>query len=857
MTSLIISDLQRLSFEQLREKVKADPIFHQSLVDTLNQQSDDWVIKNYTLASKAVRLLSDETSQIQSFLTAMKTAQIFAKNPIAADQKLRKETGRLYALYHVKDVYYRKGSSEEGEKLFQEANAQGNDYLVNELLDMGIEVKNLDSLLNDCLSKGMNTTLSTLLNRFPVEDKKKGSLLLEAVKKHNLLAAKILLEQGADIETRTREGGTPLLLAYGDKEMTEFLIDKGADIQAKFSSGHGLFSSGFLSNEYPSFSYTISEALKLKFNHDHLTALECPFVRGDVKFASELAAHFTKEVLEKSISILKIKYPHFPKFDAFIEQMLEGMKQFPGAGQKLLGDKLKKGAYAEVKDLLGIGINADPEEIKKQLGECLLEESIKATTLIQDYEQEKSITHGTSDYLRERSEKLIKNSMLNIRLLLELGAPPEQLSLYNKNFFLELFSNFPSTHKLVQSQGLLFFDNVFAYWRNHPKILASEEYNSRDSTALEIAYLLDDSELAAQIAGFWSREQLESAKKILKSKYPASDAMIEKIEKNIRFIQATVKIQQFWLNYRINKEKKQIKALRSRYEDDPLRELERLKRKPFVHPTLKAYAPEPLSIIFGRAMEIKRLYSETHYVFTHGQSLEISMINQLIKELIKTFYPHQYQPLTSPFRLPGTLQDFQNAEKFLKLHENINDHELRDSLLSVDGDNSRYVTDESALYFTDINASVGSGYIYQFFENIVVNVLSEMHLFDEKTCAVFAKRIAILAKEKAPKSLTGTLYTICIPKKSVQEPSESIVYDSKPFGKPVKQTNSEMIERLENRQLREEYVDDKDGQYRILTAGLSELRGVRSFAINNLSKDTNRHYKNELRSIISDLKKLL
>ena len=66
--------------------------------------------------------------------------------------------------------------------------------------------------------------------------------LLSAVTRNNLNEVKTLLGSGASIETRSRHNQTPLMLAveygYGGDEVTNYLIEKGADLNAVNSEGN-------------------------------------------------------------------------------------------------------------------------------------------------------------------------------------------------------------------------------------------------------------------------------------------------------------------------------------------------------------------------------------------------------------------------------------------------------------------------------------------------------------------------------------------------------------------------------------------------------------------------------------------
>ncbi len=65
------------------------------------------------------------------------------------------------------------------------------------------------------------------------------SALHYAVMKDNIALVGLLLQRGADVNSRTRSGTTPLHTAvlYGRLEVAQFLIEKGAEISARSSSG--------------------------------------------------------------------------------------------------------------------------------------------------------------------------------------------------------------------------------------------------------------------------------------------------------------------------------------------------------------------------------------------------------------------------------------------------------------------------------------------------------------------------------------------------------------------------------------------------------------------------------------------
>jgi hypothetical protein len=60
-----------------------------------------------------------------------------------------------------------------------------------------------------------------------------------AVMKGEMPLVGLLLQRGADVNSRTKSGTSPLHTAvlYGRREVAEYLLDKGADVNAKSASG--------------------------------------------------------------------------------------------------------------------------------------------------------------------------------------------------------------------------------------------------------------------------------------------------------------------------------------------------------------------------------------------------------------------------------------------------------------------------------------------------------------------------------------------------------------------------------------------------------------------------------------------
>ncbi len=97
--------------------------------------------------------------------------------------------------------------------------------------------------LHGAIAKGENAAAIKLLESgVDIEAKDPGSgasALHYAVMKDNIALVGLMLQRGADVNSRTRSGTTPLHTAvlYGRLEVAQLLIEKGAEIDARSASG--------------------------------------------------------------------------------------------------------------------------------------------------------------------------------------------------------------------------------------------------------------------------------------------------------------------------------------------------------------------------------------------------------------------------------------------------------------------------------------------------------------------------------------------------------------------------------------------------------------------------------------------
>ena len=317
-------------------------------------------------------------------------------------------------------------------------------------------------------------------------------------------------------------------------------------------------------------------------------------------------------------------------------------------------------------------------------------------------------------------------------------------------------------------------------------------------------------------------------------------------------------------------EKWQVATIQKNRKEDLHTELNRLKKKN-ISPNFRLNCVLPISIrflfyrqaktelqvILARALEIKRHYRESHYIFTHGQGHQWAIVAEVISQLMQKIHPSNDSSLFSYLRIPSEKRI--SVAEYIRQNPIINDDfdATRKQLLSCDAYFWRHAICESALFFLSQKDNI---------KRDITDVISELvrpflSYWQWGTRTEIATKINAIATKRQGDCRVGNLFLICIPKKTLQNTSTNIVYRGKPFCVPIKaHSHVEEIKILDNLQDDESFLNvlasniEPLPQYRMLIEQLRPEDGVRSFSISALSEKTLQQYKNEIAAALSVLK---
>jgi hypothetical protein len=232
-------------------------------------------------------------------------------------------------------------------------------------------------------------------------------------------------------------------------------------------------------------------------------------------------------------------------------------------------------------------------------------------------------------------------------------------------------------------------------------------------------------------------------------------------------------------------------------------------------------------VMIGRALEMQRLYKDTHRVFLHAQSSQWLVIADLIKECMKIYFPkkdlHQFKCL----RIPQEVAPNKSILAYKTTYTHDSDLKTREDLISADGYFYNASTAESSFYFMWHN--------YNIMESCSHIALSTIQKFCPSLSFVkqeaFAKKIVEQVEDD--RSQLGNLFICCIPK----EESEKVQYRSHPYGRVCTCHNSEdsdsILDSLQKGQLDFAALcsNYNTPQFRLFTPELRKENGVKIYLI--------------------------
>ncbi len=253
-------------------------------------------------------------------------------------------------------------------------------------------------------------------------------------------------------------------------------------------------------------------------------------------------------------------------------------------------------------------------------------------------------------------------------------------------------------------------------------------------------------------------------------------------------------------------------------------------------------------MMLGRALEMQKIYGDTHHVFIHAQSSKWLVFPHLVKEFMKIHCPekdlHQFKFL----RLPNLSRDY-DISRYSKAAD-VYDHEpvANEDLISCDGYFYNTGGYESALDFMARNSNIMSssskviqGAIQFFYPKARQDRLQE-----------YVTRFKNLTLDDTSK--IGHLFVFCIPK----EKSPDIQYRAHPFGIPCtchgKEGDSEILESLQKGELTEETKCsyNQTPQFRIFTPEVKKENGVKIYLIPS-DKTYSKQLKDKVRNLVQEI----
>jgi len=196
-------------------------------------------------------------------------------------------------------------------------------------------------------------------------------------------------------------------------------------------------------------------------------------------------------------------------------------------------------------------------------------------------------------------------------------------------------------------------------------------------------------------------------------------------------------------------------------------------------------------IALGHSLELQEALKETHYVFNHGQNIELMVVNMLVKHLSKEFKRdiyNSYEPLRDEIAFQDIKEDTHTVDWYKTQIGTVGqirpegekrfkrDNDFRKELICADCILESTLRQESALHFLK-NRSIAAAEISknQFNQKLFNEIISE-YITDKQVVDQLTQDLVKIL-DNCPKG--GSLYSVCVPKTKFDE-SCYIAHD---FGK--------------------------------------------------------------------------
>lgn len=189
----------------------------------------------------------------------------------------------------------------------------------------------------------------------------------------------------------------------------------------------------------------------------------------------------------------------------------------------------------------------------------------------------------------------------------------------------------------------------------------------------------------------------------------------------------------------------------------------------------------PQKKLLAKALNIKRVYRDTHYTFIHGQKLGLWVVMQFMKELAKLDNPERDLSLYHFLRHENG-KEHVTVQDVLKKTDNIDDHSpyFRKHLLSADAYFYNLCANESANYYVAINGNQMEKSKGVTAENIILKKILIQYLGADDL--IIRNELSTLCGEYQKLERIGNIYAICVPRKKI----DTSVYCAHAGGKPCK-----------------------------------------------------------------------